>query len=742
MYKEKKILLTLIISLLALTNLPLAEARRVINPNLPSPFIVSNFEDIIIRINRGSKYEKLISLWMTRRHWDSIVERVSYLLEVLNLTEETLIFDEKVFKIKYPTFWEEIVACRVNIEEIPSQKEEFISDLLWQGLDEEEKRIFKVVAIYTGSSYKELLFDYIKDLNYEFILHYILNPNAHFVLRDFISSQLRDLGLPYLEDTLSKYSHELLEKIINFIEVGLEVEEAWKGYVNIIKELPVFLSLLKQKRLCNYGSVESALKINLECANSLEELRDNFISSEELIRRFPTQATPSQLSYVLDNSFALSAKISVNFCNINKALANLIQILNKVDGFSFHSVKSLLSAARISAKGNSKIFEENLEQISEFIESLEVYKEFLRKDGKEIKLEKLLLEELPKIAEETSEDHLLFRAKLSDLVDKLTKDARRRFNEIVTSKNIEEALASLYNQNIVPTPIKVAEKLGLPLKLLIHTATIKKITQETALEKLLNSLYLEQIMNSRRPLNPEDIKFFIANYVVNGLTLKEIVRKFFILDEDGSIIKKKDWEAINSFISSSEFKAEGNLILSPQEFKRFLEDINSASKWLKKSHSIFVKPAKFDKYGIKPERVGENGEIIAVARHIYHDNKNFKFEINSPERLSLRFYAREKGYIIALMLGNLFVSGTELVTKEYGGYCYRIIDDNGLMIAEFNKFNKKEVIAVYFWIDEDECWYRWDPAKNQFDKDKYYSYSYWGKFLNSIVRDWKPRSFI
>lgn len=467
---------------------------RVIRGNNFSPFSLLDFEakvEIIEDIEPD--YKQLGALWEGKVGRYKKLEKISFLVEVLNLVNESMIFDEENFKVKYPSFWQDIEDSKLEILNNPDKREEIIQDLLWERLDRKEATIFRVVAKdIPGFSGKKLLFHYINDINSHFIFHFISNPEDQLKIRDFISTKLDSIGIPpvnYLKELIPKY----LQKLQLFIEESeVEPEYGWNKYVNFINNIPEFLYLLKVKGLYNYTIARKIFEMNLNLATDLEEINYNFQSVENLIQKLPKGSPISLLHHILDNSFNYSEGNSKNYQNNNQAISDITEQLSQANIFSSNLVEALLNSAVLSSNKKFNIYIANLGQILEFIECIRPFKYALNEKGKKIK--DILENEIPQIAEQAGDNYAMFRERLWELRFELTGIRKFKKEEIERIQMMVDA-------------VKRIEK----------DFDIQKIGLSTDLVELLKSI----IGDLKNKKNPKSLEQILDEYVNKDLPLSQ-----------------------------------------------------------------------------------------------------------------------------------------------------------------------------------------------------------------------------
>lgn len=433
--KDRKLILAMVV-FLAFPEL--AFARRIRNEVL-LPFALVIKEKTYLVEELEPDYKELGSFWSEKIGEEKKLEKIYLLLEISNLLKESMIFDEENFKGNHPDIWKEIETAKEEIKNTPDKTDIIISNLLWEQLIEEEKRIFKVVATRLRGNHQELLFQYIKEINSYFLVHLLDNPLEQSRIRDSFSSQLKGIGIEP-EYYLKKWLPEISRKIIEFVEEGeILPDEGWDEYVNLIKKLPVILKLLKEKQLFSQSLAGFIFRINLELAGELDKIKQNFDSVEKLVLRFPQDTSlysPSLLRSILESSFKFSEGLSGNYQICNLTIASIISQINEINMFSTKLLINLMRSAEKSAE-RFEIYVSNLEKIRQFIACLIPFRYTLAQKGKDIR--DVLENEIIKIADRSGSDYLLFQKELLNLRINLTGIKEFRQEEIQRIEKIVEA---------------------------------------------------------------------------------------------------------------------------------------------------------------------------------------------------------------------------------------------------------------------------------------------------------------
>lgn len=235
------------------------------------------------------------------------------------------------------------------------------------------------------------------------------------------------------------------------------------------------------------------------------------------------------------------------------------------------------------------------------------------------------------------------------------------------------------------------------------------------------SYNIKELINSENPLTEEEIKFIVSNLKIRGLTIDDLVKKFFF-EKDGVIYL--NYEELYDFVYGSEFETKPlsypfkNIGTNSYNFEDFLEDLLSAMRWQKEYPEV-----------IKENRYGKFGTIIALAANIFYIRGLGRFLMFDPLSVD------KEAIVRPLILGNLFITGLGRKDGRYKGKYYRVIDEKRGMIVSLeylglSKSGKAYIEEVY--TKQDEVWIRWD-LKGQDTKvvtDDKHIY-----FLNSLIEN-------
>lgn len=176
-----------------------------------------------------------------------------------------------------------------------------------------------------------------------------------------------------------------------------------------------------------------------------------------------------------------------------------------------------------------------------------------------------------------------------------------------------------------------------------------------------NKLRIDKILNSKSPLTEEEIDFFISKVRIRGLTIDEIVNRFFYFKNGMIYLNQKE---ADDFMYSPEFKYREKsypfeyIGSSAEKFMEFLRDLRCAARWQNEYPEVFNKE-EYGKYGI----------IIALAANIYNLSDIGRFMLYDP------LSSPKTEIIRPLIVGKLFTEGVGRLDKSYRGKYYKVIEE-------------------------------------------------------------------
>lgn len=611
-------------------------------------------------VEEDPRYKNLGSVLERRVGEKFKIGKVNYMLDIFNMLENLipLSYQENIesrIKQNSPQVWRSLLVDKHKIEIYPEEKFGIVSNWLWETLSTSEKNIFRAAGAVIKVNPKKLLYEYISEVNFSFILasacklsdssirHILSELNLNFdysdqeLLRATViktAQALKGSGfdleemLPLVISLSSKNSEGKISgfkrNLIKLYETLLEFDEA------SIDAKPILTLLLSHTQ-----------KGNLE--SGTDSFRNTYLNRiKEFVFSIKNVYSEDLVEVSLNLTFDFSSKDAYRFDKNLTSFKKFILELDRKFTFSLDSFFDILAEIEKITKD---------EPLHTNISSVRGLSTYLNRIG--MNPNKELLNLIKPILSISFKDGRIFRTHINTLKGYFLEDLIGEISDLdyYLKKWIPE-FAKKVEENIDEKKLRKEEawkkyrySFILSLKNLLLLSSERDIyTQSTTdyiLEKSLewseelrdfpenikSTEFLIKKLTSKYPSNPSFLRDLIyfslklsqgvaEDYRLNCNSLESLIEKLNSADIPSTPIVKSLIRTAESVSRNSPKIYRGNLAV----IKQFIEDITPYKERLQREQIIIEEILK--------------KEILKIAKKTKDDYLRFRQEIrNLKERL-------------------------------------------------------------------------------------------------------------